>query len=108
MPCSNKLTSVTAVDKGSRVRGEFVDMVHTTAISRTSSSRCCSKTVGDAARPPEPGVCWSQAIFLASGILVGLDGVTRNDTTWHVHVALKDATVGVSGSVVADCLALEV
>lgn len=68
-------------------------MVHTTAISRTSSSRCCSKTVGDAARPPEPGVCWSQAIFWTSGILVGLDKVTRNDTTWHVHVAHKDATV---------------
>jgi hypothetical protein len=35
----------------------------TTAISRTNSSRCCSKTVGDAARPPEPGVELSQAIF---------------------------------------------
>lgn len=34
----------------------------TTAISRTISSRCCSKTVGVAARPPEPGVDWSQAI----------------------------------------------
>jgi hypothetical protein len=41
-----------------------------------------------------------------SGILVGLE-VTRNGTTWHVHVAFEDA-VWVSGSVAEDCLALDV
>lgn len=81
-------------------------MVHTTAISRTSSSRCCSKTVGDVARPPEPGVCWSHAIFLYYGILIGLE-VTRNDTTWRIHVAFEDA-VWVSGSVAEDFLALDI
>lgn len=34
----------------------------TTAISRTNSSRCCSKTVGEAVRRPEPGVEEDQAM----------------------------------------------
>lgn len=55
------------------------------AAQRLSGTRCDRQSlVFVGARP---------FFLLASGILVGLDKVTRNDTTWHVHVAHKDATV---------------
>ena len=37
-----------------------------------------------------------------------LDEAMRNGTTWHVDVVLRDATIGVSGSVAEDSLALDI
>lgn len=48
------------------VDGEGRMATLTTAISRTNSSRCCSKTVGVSARSPEPGVDEIHAMLCVS------------------------------------------